>query len=413
VNTVLGPREGPVGAAWATALATPTAGHTPFVCVLRPGLPTKPLTLFVNKAAIASEARRLTWGAAQAGVAAGVMDAVLAGDVPAGEVDALALIAAVWVDPAALDAEAVYRNNRAATAGALAAGRRREPALAEALAARPSENPFFTPPDPVPATLRRHAPECASARLGHLEDVALPLLEERHLVAPRAARRVVGQLQVPVPVRRGVMRFARGVDPAREDLAVGPSHVVGRELTGELVAIEGREVDRLAREEDVALVRLLALVAGLQLGDAVVGREPVERRVVVGRLLGPQGFARPARPAKGSTTAPFASCTSKCRCGLVEARGSDESESLAALDALADLLGRRRVRLEVPVPRDGLVIVQQVDRVPRFVVERAGAVEVASSTSRIVPGAAATTATLVEHAGPAEWPQKKSVPAWL
>jgi len=147
VNTVLGARSGPVGVAWATALATPSAGHAPFVAVVRPGLPAKPLTLFVNKAAIAGERHAaLTWGAAQAGVASGVMDAVAAGDVPPGEVDALALVAAVWVDPAASDAEAVYRNNRAATALALAAGRRRAPALADVLAARERpENPFFRP----------------------------------------------------------------------------------------------------------------------------------------------------------------------------------------------------------------------------------------------------------------------------
>ena len=76
VNTVLGPREGPAGVAWATALATPSAGHAPFVVVLRPGLPVKPPTLFVNKAAIAGEGHaKLTWGAAQAGVAGGVADA--------------------------------------------------------------------------------------------------------------------------------------------------------------------------------------------------------------------------------------------------------------------------------------------------------------------------------------------------
>ena len=38
VNTVLGDRDGPVGAAWATALATPRPGHTAFVAVLVPGL---------------------------------------------------------------------------------------------------------------------------------------------------------------------------------------------------------------------------------------------------------------------------------------------------------------------------------------------------------------------------------------
>ena len=54
------------------------------------------------------------------------------------------LLAAVWVDPAASDAAAVSRNTRAATAGALAAGRRRAPELAEVLAARERpENPFF------------------------------------------------------------------------------------------------------------------------------------------------------------------------------------------------------------------------------------------------------------------------------
>ena len=77
INTVLGRRDGPVGTAWATALATPSAGHTPFVAVLRPGLPVQPFTLFVNKAAIADDEHgRLTWGAAQAGVAKGVAYAV-------------------------------------------------------------------------------------------------------------------------------------------------------------------------------------------------------------------------------------------------------------------------------------------------------------------------------------------------
>jgi len=147
LNTVLGPREGPVGTAWATALATPSAGHAPFVAVVRPGLPAKPLTLFVNKAAIAGEAHaRLTWGPAQAGVAAGVMDAVASGAIAATEVDGLALIAAVWVDPAARDEQAVYRNNREATRAALEAGLERRPALAEVLAARATpENPFFKP----------------------------------------------------------------------------------------------------------------------------------------------------------------------------------------------------------------------------------------------------------------------------
>lgn len=149
VNTVLGRRDGPVGTAWATALATPSAGHAPFVAVVRPGLPAKPLTLFVNKAAIASEAHgTLTWGAAQAGVAAGVADAVAAWELDDVDLDDLALVAAVWVDPAAGDAELVYANNRAATARALAAGREGRPRLADVLAAAHApENPFFRAAD--------------------------------------------------------------------------------------------------------------------------------------------------------------------------------------------------------------------------------------------------------------------------
>lgn len=145
INTVLGRRDGPVGTAWATALATPSAGHAPFLAVVRPGLPAKPLTLFVNKAAIAADRHgTLTWGAAQAGVAAGVADAVAAWDLTDEEADALVLIAAVWVDPAAADEELVFANNRAATAQALAAGREGRPRLADVLAAAADPgNPFF------------------------------------------------------------------------------------------------------------------------------------------------------------------------------------------------------------------------------------------------------------------------------
>src|SRR5262249_27038609 len=72
VNTVLGRRDGPVGAAWVMALATPRAGFAAFVAIAQPGVAVIPPTLFVNKAAIDGELHgRLTWGAAQAGVARG------------------------------------------------------------------------------------------------------------------------------------------------------------------------------------------------------------------------------------------------------------------------------------------------------------------------------------------------------
>lgn len=145
VNTLLGAKGGPVETAFATALAQPTPGHTPFLVVLKPGLPVKPFTLFVNKATVAGELHgKLTWGAAQAGVAQGVAEAVAAGALPSELADELLLIAAVWVSPEARDEEAVYRNNLEATRAALAAGAARLPELAEVLAARSTpENPYF------------------------------------------------------------------------------------------------------------------------------------------------------------------------------------------------------------------------------------------------------------------------------
>ena len=147
VNTVLGPKDGPVGVAWATALATPRLGHAPFVVVVRPNVPVKPFTLFVNKSAVDGDKNelhaRLTWGAAQAGVAAGVAGALRSEAVPEAEADELLLIAAVWVDPKADDEAAVYANNEAATAAALAAGRGGSPTVTDVLAAGAPQNPFF------------------------------------------------------------------------------------------------------------------------------------------------------------------------------------------------------------------------------------------------------------------------------
>jgi 5,6,7,8-tetrahydromethanopterin hydro-lyase len=148
INTVLGAKGGPVETAWATALATPRQGHVAFVTVVQPGLAVKPLTLFVNKAALAGEVHsRLTWGAAQAGVAGGVLEAVAEGVVAPDAADDLLLIAAVWVDPAATDEDAVHTNNRVATLLALRAGRDRLPPMDELLGVRSQPfNPFFQPP---------------------------------------------------------------------------------------------------------------------------------------------------------------------------------------------------------------------------------------------------------------------------
>jgi len=146
INTMYGAKDGPVGYAWSTALATPRAGHTPFVVVLAPNVPVKPTTLFVNKATVAPEAdvhARLTWGAAQAGVAAGVVAAMRKGVFASDAGDANVIVAAVWVNPDADDEQAIYQNNADATVAALTAGRDGSPTVDAVLDAGEPRNPYF------------------------------------------------------------------------------------------------------------------------------------------------------------------------------------------------------------------------------------------------------------------------------
>ena len=144
INVVLGHRDGPVGTAWATALATPREGHVPFVAVAQPNMPIVPFTLFVNKAAIANDRHGvLTWGGAQAGVAAGVGLAHTE-KLFAEKLNSLVLIVAVWVNPSADNEEAVFANNRAATFVALQQARDAGPDIGQALVAMADpSNPYF------------------------------------------------------------------------------------------------------------------------------------------------------------------------------------------------------------------------------------------------------------------------------
>jgi len=147
INVVLGHRDGPVGTAWASALASPSAGHAPFVTVAAPGVPVVPPTLFVNKAAIEGPVHgNMTWGPAQAGVAKGVGQAIEQAVVDVDDVDNLVLIAAVWVNPNADNEAEVFQNNATATLEALQKAVKHLPIASEFVsAAKAPFNPFYTP----------------------------------------------------------------------------------------------------------------------------------------------------------------------------------------------------------------------------------------------------------------------------
>jgi 5,6,7,8-tetrahydromethanopterin hydro-lyase len=113
--------------------------------VAQPGIAVTPPTLFVNKAAVEGDQHGLfTWGAAQAGVAAGVGEALRSGVIDASQADDLVIIAAVWLNPSANDEEEVYQNQRQAMFDALTNGKSGKPTAADVMkASQEVANPFF------------------------------------------------------------------------------------------------------------------------------------------------------------------------------------------------------------------------------------------------------------------------------
>jgi 5,6,7,8-tetrahydromethanopterin hydro-lyase len=105
----------------------------------------------VNKSPIPDDPEALlgpiTWGAAQLGIAQGVLDAVADGLIDPAEAGEVVILVALWVDPAANDETAVKRANREAMRGAIADALRPPDAdAARALAERREEaaNVYYT-----------------------------------------------------------------------------------------------------------------------------------------------------------------------------------------------------------------------------------------------------------------------------
>jgi formaldehyde-activating enzyme len=149
VNVVLARRGSATAAAALSMFAHPSPGHTPvLVCVGETPQeyePVWPPTLMMNKAtALDDRHQTLTWGAAQLGIAQGVLDAVADGLIEA--TGDLLVLVAVWVDRCASDETAVRVANREAVRRAIGTcvdGR--DPAAAAALVGRRDtiQSPFY------------------------------------------------------------------------------------------------------------------------------------------------------------------------------------------------------------------------------------------------------------------------------
>jgi formaldehyde-activating enzyme len=131
-------------------LANPSPGHTPVLVTVGETEaeyePVWPPTLMMNKATATEDAHQtITWGAAQLGIAQGVLDAVADGLLEAtGE---LLVLVAVWVDPRASDETGVRLANRAAVRKAIGTCvEGRDPAAAAALVERRDalKSPFYS-----------------------------------------------------------------------------------------------------------------------------------------------------------------------------------------------------------------------------------------------------------------------------
>ena len=144
IDLVIGPRGGPVEAAFINSLAMPRESHTPLLAVLEPNLQPKPTTLIINKVTIknASQAA-LMFGPAQAAVAKAVMDSVADGVLPQEQADDIFIIVSVFIEWDAKDKDKVYEYNYEGTKLAIARAMEGSPTVEEALAKKESaKHPF-------------------------------------------------------------------------------------------------------------------------------------------------------------------------------------------------------------------------------------------------------------------------------
>jgi 5,6,7,8-tetrahydromethanopterin hydro-lyase len=134
IDLLIGPKDGPVGEAFAGALLNQKEGHTNLLAVVAPNLPTKPDTIIANKVTIkgATQAVQM-FGPAQAAVARGVVDSVRDGVIPTDQVDNLCIIAGVFIHWEATDDKKIFAWNYQATKESIARAMRGEPAVQQVL----------------------------------------------------------------------------------------------------------------------------------------------------------------------------------------------------------------------------------------------------------------------------------------
>src|SRR5438874_3508789 len=116
IDLLIGPKDGPVGTAFATALAHQTAGHTNLLAIVSPNIPAKPQTVMITKVTMKGSKQVMQmFGPAQAAVARAVVDSVVDGTIPKGEAENYVIVCGVFIAPSANSNEKIYKFNYEAT----------------------------------------------------------------------------------------------------------------------------------------------------------------------------------------------------------------------------------------------------------------------------------------------------------
>lgn len=121
IDLLIGDKDGPVGVAFANALARQSEGHSNLLAVLTPNLAVKPATVLVTKVTIKGMKQAVQmFGPAQAAVAKAVADSVAEGVIAKDQAEDLVIVCGVFIHPAAEDDKKIYEYNHEATKMAIA-----------------------------------------------------------------------------------------------------------------------------------------------------------------------------------------------------------------------------------------------------------------------------------------------------
>jgi 5,6,7,8-tetrahydromethanopterin hydro-lyase len=137
IDLLIGSKDGPVGHAFANALARQSKGHSNLLAVLTPNLAVKPATVLITKVSIqgAKQAVQM-FGPAQAAVAKAVADQVEAGVIPKNKAEDLVIVCGVFIHWEAQDDKKIYKFNYEATKLAIASAMGGKPTVDEMLAGK-------------------------------------------------------------------------------------------------------------------------------------------------------------------------------------------------------------------------------------------------------------------------------------